>query len=75
MASSQNMKYYDVSAKENINIDTFMNDLMQQVYQNKFGGGEPVARPTIKIGRQEHQGGETQATSGSDKKSGKKCCK
>ena len=32
MASSQNMKYYDVSAKENINIDTFMNELMQQVY-------------------------------------------
>ena len=32
MADSQNMKYYDASAKENINIDTFMDDLMKQVY-------------------------------------------
>ena len=49
MADSQNMKYYDASAKSNINIDTFMEDLMQQVYTNKFGGGEVVERPTIKI--------------------------
>ena len=47
MADSANMKYYDASAKSNINIDTFMEDLMQQVYTNKFGGGEVVERPTI----------------------------
>ena len=40
MAESQGMKYYDASAKENINIDVFMDDLMKQVYQNKFGGGD-----------------------------------
>ena len=47
------MKYYDASAKNNINIDTFMEDLMQQVYTNKFGGGEVVERPTIKINRRD----------------------
>ena len=49
------MKYYDASAKNNINIDTFMEDLMQQVYTNKFGGGEVVERPTIKINRRDQQ--------------------
>ena len=72
MADSQNMKYYDASAKENINIDTFMDDLMKQVYQNKFGGGEPVERPTIKLKKSDTAGSE-QASSGKPEK--KKCCK
>ena len=50
MAESQGMKYYDASAKENINIDTFMKDLMNQVYTNKFGGSVPQ-RETIKINK------------------------
>ena len=32
MAESQGMTYYDGSAKNNINIDTFMEDLMYKVY-------------------------------------------
>ena len=73
MAASQNMKYYDASAKENINIDTFMDDLMEQVYENKFGGGGQVERPTIKLKKKDVSGGEQQATSGQKEK--KKCCK
>ena len=64
MAASQNMKYYDASAKENINIDTFMDDLMEQVYENKFGGGGQVERPTIKLKKKDVSGGEQQTTSG-----------
>ena len=52
------MKYYDASAKENINIDTFMDDLMEQVYENKFGGGGQVERPTIKLKKKDVSGGE-----------------
>ena len=73
MAASQNMKYYDASAKENINIDTFMDDLMEQVYENKFGGGGPVERPTIKLKKKDVSGGEEQTTTGQKEK--KKCCK
>ena len=29
MAQQHNMNYYEASAKKNINIDEFMNDLMQ----------------------------------------------
>ena len=71
MAESQGMKYYDASAKENINIDVFMEDLMKQVYQNKFGGNE-VQRPTIKLTKKDMQKSDGGADgSGKDKK---KCC-
>ena len=36
MAKHHNMNYYEASAKENINIDELMGDLMQQVYIKKF---------------------------------------
>ena len=67
------MKYYDASAKNNVNIDTFMEDLMQQVYTNKFGGGEVVERPTIKINRRDQQE-ESESAPGKGKKKGG-CCK
>ena len=76
MAEGQGMKYYDASAKENINIDVFMDDLMKQVYQNKFGGGEPVERPTIKLKKKDmvgETGGAEEGTGNKKKKGG--CCK
>ena len=77
MAESQGMKYYDASAKENINIDVFMDDLMRQVYQNKFGGGQPEERQTIKITKKKSSAAEDGGAgdSGGKKKDGKKCCK
>ena len=75
MAESQGMKYYDASAKENINIDVFMDDLMKQVYQNKFGGGDAAPqRETIKVQRKDMaQGGAETGGSGKPQKKG--CCK
>ena len=75
MGEGQGMKYYDASAKENINIDTFMDDLMKQVYQNKFGGGEPVERPTIKLKKKDMVAESGAETGGSGNKKKKGCCK
>ena len=72
MAESQGMKYYDASAKENINIDVFMEDLMNQVYTNKFGGSVPQ-RETIKITKKKADNGASGDGSG-DAKPKKKCC-
>ena len=44
MADSQNMKYFEASAKENINIDAFFQELMSQVYNIRFGGGQVEER-------------------------------
>ena len=44
------MKYYEASAMKNINIDTFMGDLMQQVYEMKFANKEEAKKPTFKLG-------------------------
>ena len=65
------MKYYDASAKNNINIDTFMEDLMQQVYTKKFGAGEVPERQTIKINRRDQEAESEPQTA--RKKKG--CCK
>lgn len=73
MAESQGMKYYDASAKENINIDTFMEDLMSSVYKNKFGSNEP-ARETIKL-KKKPVGEAAGGTNGDGKPEKKKCCK
>ena len=43
------MNYYDVSAKENLNIDEVFLDLMEQVAKRRMGGAEPAARETIKL--------------------------
>ncbi len=43
------MTYYEASAMKNINIDEFMTDLMQQVYEKKFANQNEVKRPTFKL--------------------------
>ena len=41
--NNNNMNYYDVSAKENININDVFEDLMNQVYKIRNSG---TAEPT-----------------------------
>ena len=43
------MKYYDVSAKENININDVFEEIMNQVYQIKNLGTQEPMRQTIKL--------------------------
>ena len=43
LAKENNMHYYDTSAKNDMNIDAFMDDLIGQVYEQKFG--DPNAKP------------------------------
>ena len=72
MADSQNMTYFEASAKENINIDAFFQELMSQVYNIRFGGGQVEERQTIKLGTKEMQD-DARETEGGKKKKG--CCK
>ena len=37
LAKQNDMHYYDTSAKNDYNIDAFMDDLIGQVYAQKFG--------------------------------------
>jgi hypothetical protein len=36
MAKANNMNYYEASAKNNENIEEFMNDIMSQIYHIRF---------------------------------------
>ena len=49
IAKQHNMNYYDASAKENININELMEDLMGQVYMKKFAAPDPEPRPTFSL--------------------------
>ena len=49
------MHYYDASAKNDINIDAFMDDLMGQVYQQKFGSGEKPREKTVTLDPNEYE--------------------
>ena len=42
LAKQFGMNYYDVSAKENLNIDEVFVDLMEQVATTRMGGGAPA---------------------------------
>ena len=53
-AKENNMNYYDVSAKANLNIDEVFQDLMEQVAKRKMGGTQPEARETIKLQPENH---------------------
>ena len=57
---------------ENINIDLFMGDLMEKVYQQKFSNTDDIKKPTFKLGG---KGGETSNGDGKNGGGGKKCCK
>ena len=72
MAKEHNMTYYEASAMENINIDLFMGDLMQQVYQQKFSNSDETKKPTFKL---KDQGGSTDGRDGKNGSGNKKCCK
>ena len=72
MAQQHNMTYYEASAMKNINIDEFMNDLMNQVYIKKFSTPESeIKRPTFKLKDGQPVGGDGGNNGG--KKKG--CCK
>ena len=47
LAKSNSMNYYDVSAKENLNIDDVFNDLMELVALKRLGGEATPVRETI----------------------------
>ena len=50
LAKANGMHYYDTSAKNDYQIDTFMDDLIGQVYEQKFGtGGGEEPRPTVTL--------------------------
>lgn len=70
LAKSHNMRYYDASAKNNYNIDTFMEDLMNQVYAAKFASNSEEPRQTITINRE--QAAVTGGNADGHKKKG--CC-
>ena len=36
MARLNDMKYYEASAKQNLNISDFFNDIMSQIYTQRF---------------------------------------
>ena len=67
-AKENNMNYYDVSAKENQNIDEVFQELMEQVATKKMGGAQPEARETIKLAAENH----TPVAAQQQKKKG--CC-
>jgi len=69
-AKENNMNYFDVSAKENLNIDEVFQELMEQVAMKKMGGAQPEARETIKLQAENHTA--TAAAQGPVKKGG--CC-
>ena len=71
MAEQHNMTYYEASAMENINIDLFMDDLMEKVYQQKFSNTDDTKKPTFKLGG---KAGEA-SNGGQNGNGGKKCCK
>ena len=68
LARKNDMKYYDASAKENKNIDEFMQDLMEQVYIKRFAEGSEQ-RATIKVQPRDQPGNQE---SPAGKKKG--CC-
>ena len=50
LAKQNNMRYYDVSAKENQNIDQVFSVIMEEVASRRFGGGPTeVLRDSIKL--------------------------
>ena len=49
LAKQNGMHYYDTSAKKDYNIDAFMDDLIKQVYEQKFGDQSRPREPTVII--------------------------
>ena len=72
MAEQHNMTYYEASAMENINIELFMGDLMEKVYQQKFSNADGTKKPTFKL---KGKAGEEATGDGKNGSGGKKCCK
>ena len=69
IAKQHNMNYYDASAKENININELMEDLMGQVYMKRFAAPDPEPRPTFSLRDR------TQDDTSTPEQKKKKCCK
>ena len=53
LAKENGMHYYDTSAKNDYNIDAFMDDLIGQVYDQKFGDNTEKREPTVVITQQQ----------------------
>ena len=49
MAKQNNMQYYEASAKQNLNIETFMTDIMTQIYHIRFSSFTTDRLPTFKL--------------------------
>ena len=65
------MKYFDASAKQNFNVQTFMNELIQEIAQSRI---KLPDRSTIKL-RKTTSGMSDLHSDASSETSGKKCCK
>ena len=71
LAAENKMNYYDVSAKENLNIDEVFQDLMEQVAKRRMGGGatEEPKEAGVRLDAKKH---DEQAATADQKKKG--CC-
>ena len=49
MAQNNGMKYFEASAKENRGIDEFMDEVMSQIYHNRFSSFTEQRLPTFKL--------------------------
>ena len=71
MARNNNMQYYEASAKQNLNIETFMTDIMTQIYHIRFTSFTTDRLPTFKL----RQSDVVNRESTLKNKSGKSCSK
>ena len=49
MARQNNMRYFEASAKENINIDVFMREIMTEIYHSRYSSFTEQRLPTFKL--------------------------
>ena len=63
MASKYNMKYFDVSAKKDINISECMDEIFNQTVNHKFGQKQDATRQSHVLKRGD-KGGESKSSGG-----------
>ena len=74
MAAQNNMKYWETSAKENLNINELMDDLMNQVYEAQFAKqGGKVERATFKLNKPSDSDAQDKSNGGSKPQKNKSC--
>ena len=49
MATQHSMKYFEASAMSNHNVETFMHEIMDQIYHKRFSSFTEQRLPTFKL--------------------------